>query len=408
MKPDAFPQRITTIGAPRPEGNITTLLRNKLKDSLPRAYLPLPFDAATEEEYREFKFHDSRGVVIGVTIATFFLIIGLWVWDRTVDPRHAMDVLPTRILLGVLELLYPIALVAGMRRTVLPWLLALLVLSMETLFLYHLTLLEGGLVYGLSGFMYWFMISVFTGLSFNLTPTLLTIIAIALLPNVLVSFGMASQLALPLYNALIWPTSLIAMFGNLMLDRLYRRLFHYRRNIEHSARMDSLTGIANRFHFSETAPVLLELCRRHEHPISALMVDIDHFKGINDEYGHLEGDEAIRHVADSMRTKLRSTDLLARYGGEEFVVILPETPPCGAVAVAETIRRTIAETALALGHDRSLRITISVGVAGYDLLPDEIGLEHLLKQADSALYEAKQSGRNRVVSAFREPHQSSS
>lgn len=361
-----------------------------------------------EEEYREFKFNDSRGVVISVTLATFFLIIGLWTWDRTVDPRHAMDVLPTRILLGVLELFYPIALVAGMRRTVLPWLLALIVLSMEALFLYHLTLLEEGLVYGLSGFMYWFMISIFTGLSFNLTPTLLTVIAIAILPNVLVSFGMASQLPLPLYNALIWPTCLIAMFGSLMLDRLYRRLFQYRRDIEQTARVDGLTGIANRFHFSETAPVLLELCRRHEHPISALMADIDHFKHINDEYGHLEGDEAIRHVARCMRAKLRSTDLLARYGGEEFVVILPETRPAEAAAVAETIRRSIVDTALALGHDRSLRITISVGVAGHDPLPDEIGLEELLKQADSALYAAKQSGRNRVVSAFREPQQPSS
>lgn len=375
----------------------------KLKSVLQQIGVDDRFDTATEESYLDFKFNDSRGVVISVTIATFFLIIGLWVWDWTIDPPHAMDALPTRILLGVIEILYPIALAAGVRRTVLPWLLALIVLSMETLFLYHLTLLEGGLVYGVSGFMFWFMISVFTGLSFNLAPTLLTVVAIAVLPNILVRLGLAPQLELPLYNALVWPTCLIAMFGNLALDRLYRRLFRYRRNIEHTARIDTLTGIANRFHFSEAAPVLLELCRRHEHPISAFMVDIDHFKQINDSYGHPEGDEVIRLVADSMRTKLRNTDLLARYGGEEFVVILPETPPHAAVGVAESVRRTIAEKALALGAGRSIRITISIGVAGYDLLPDDIGLEELLKQADTRLYEAKEGGRNRVVAALRAP-----
>lgn len=142
---------------------------------------------------------------------------------------------------------------------------------------------------------------------------------------------------MPNPNAL---TCLIAMFGNLALDRLNRRLFQYRLNIEHSARIDGLTGIANRFHFSKAAPVLLELCRRHEPPISVFMIDIDHFKRINDEYGHPEGDEVIRQVADSMGTKLRTTDLPARYGGKEFFVILPETSPRAAAPVAETIRRT--------------------------------------------------------------------
>lgn len=215
--------------------------------------------------------------------------------------------------------------------------------------------------------------------------------------------GLAPQLELTLYNALVWPTCFTAIFGNLSLDKFNRRLFQYRLKIEQSARIDGLTGINNRSHFIEAAPVLLELCRRHEHPISAFMVDIDHFKQINDRYGHPEGDEVIRLVADSMRTKLRNTDLLARYGGEEFVVILPETPPHAAVGVAESVRRTIAEKALALGAGRSIRITISIGVAGYGLLPDDIGLEELLKQADTRLYEAKEGGRNRVVAALCAP-----
>ncbi len=124
--------------------------------------------------------------------------------------------------------------------------------------------------------------------------------------------------------------------------------------------------------------------------ISAFMVDIDHFKQINDRYGHPEGDEVIRVVAEKLRKKLRNTGLLARYRGEEFVVVPPETAPRSACAVAETIRRNIEETTVSLGSGRSVRITVSVGVAGHDLLPDDIGLEELLKQADTRLYEAKE------------------
>lgn len=378
-------------------------LLREVKNLLLRIGIHGRFDPPMEEAYLDFKFNDSRSLVTSVTIATVFLTFGLWIWDWAVDPLHAMDTLPTRILMGMILGIYPVALVIGVRRAALPWLLALLVLAMEAIFLYHLTLLRGGLVYGLSGFMYWFMISVFTGLSFSITPNLLIIIAVALQPNILVHLGLAPNLNLTLYNALIWPTCCITIFGNLSLDRFYRRLFRYQTSIERSARMDGLTGIANRSHFVEAAPVLIELCRRYEHSISAFMVDVDHFKQINDEYGHPEGDEVIRRVADSIRTKLRSTDLLARYGGEEFVAILPETTPQAAVAVAETIRRNIAETAITLGFDRSIHITISIGVAGYDHLPDEIGLDEILKQADMLLYKAKQEGRNRVVATLPEP-----
>lgn len=129
------------------------------------------------------------------------------------------------------------------------------------------------------------------------------------------------------------------------------------------------------------------------------MEDIDHFKGINHEYGRIEVDNVIRLIVGCMRTKLRSTDRLARYGGEEFVVILPETPPQGAIQAAEIIRRNIAKASLEIGPDRSLKATASAGVAGYNVLPDDIGLEELLRLADDALYKAKEAGRNRVVAA---------
>jgi diguanylate cyclase (GGDEF)-like protein len=358
------------------------------------------FDSTTEQAFLDYKFRDSKGVVISVGIATVFLIAGLWIWDWALDPEHAPQVLPARLTMCLILSFYPLLVFSGVRRSALPWLLASIVVSTEAVFLYLLTQLNDGIIYGgFSGFMFWFILSVFAGLSFTVTESLLLNIVIASMPNLLVYLGLGSQLNLALYNALIWPTCFIAVFGNLSLDMLYRRLFEYRQRIETLAKIDGLTGITNRSHFIETAPVLVELCRRHEHPISVFMVDIDHFKQINDLYGHPEGDEVIRLVAERLRTKLRNTDLLARYGGEEFAVILPETGLLNALAVAETIRKHIEETAVTLGADRSIRITVSVGVAGYDTLPDEIGLEELLKQADLRLYEAKQSGRNRVAVA---------
>lgn len=374
-------------------------MKPKLKNILQRIGVYERFAAATEQAFLDYKFKDSRGVVISVGIATVFLIAGLWIWDWALDPEHAPQVLPARLTMCLILSLYPLLVFSGVRRSALPWLLASIVVSTEAVFLYLLTQLKDGVIYGgFSGFMFWFILSVFAGLSFTVTESLLVNVVIACMPNILVYFGLGSQLNLALYNALIWPTCFIAVFGNLSLDMLYRRLFKYRQHIETLAKIDGLTGISNRSHFIETAPILLDLCRRHGHPISVFMVDIDHFKQINDLYGHPEGDEVIRLVAERLQTMLRNTDLLARYGGEEFAVILPETIPRNARAVAELIRRNIEEMPVTLDDHRSIRITVSVGVAGYEILPDEIGLEALLKQADLRLYEAKQRGRNLVVS----------
>jgi diguanylate cyclase (GGDEF)-like protein len=357
------------------------------------------FDPATEQCYRDYKFEDTKPIALSISLAAPFLASGLWLWDWAHDPAHIMQALPTRILMGVILSLYPLGMVAGVRRSLLPWLFSVLALCVEALYLYHLTLLERGMIYGIAGFMYWFILPVFMGLPYNLTVSLVLNPAIAMLPNILVPLGLAPQFELLKYNALIWPTCIIAIFVNLLLDKLYRRLFRYHQRIEALACNDALTSIANRRHFMETAPALIELCRRHKHPISIVMIDIDHFKRVNDEYGHPEGDKVIRMVADVIRTKLRSTSLLARYGGEEFAVVLPETGPNNAFFVAERIRRSLEEQRVVLETNRSVQVTISAGVAGYGVLPAKTGLEELIRQADAELYEAKRQGRNRVVLA---------
>jgi diguanylate cyclase (GGDEF)-like protein len=161
------------------------------------------------------------------------------------------------------------------------------------------------------------------------------------------------------------------------------------------ATTDSLTGVYNRRTFKELAEPQLSRSRRANLPVSLLMLDLDHFKRVNDTYGHLAGDDVLKSFAVLVRNCLRKEDLLARYGGEEFVVLLPGAAPPAAAILAERIREEVA--ARPFDANRHLvRVTVSIGVASEagDTLPS---LEAMLGRADEALYAAKNQGRNRIV-----------
>jgi len=136
--------------------------------------------------------------------------------------------------------------------------------------------------------------------------------------------------------------------------------------------------------------------RRYGHNLTCLMLDLDHFKRINDQHGHLTGDAMLRQFADLTQSCLRGSDVLARYGGEEFVILVTETGLEGATTTAEKVRRAIAEHGFRGANGQDLRMTTSIGVA--ELLSEE-SPEGVLARADKALYEAKRTGRNRVVCA---------
>jgi diguanylate cyclase (GGDEF)-like protein len=161
------------------------------------------------------------------------------------------------------------------------------------------------------------------------------------------------------------------------------------------ATTDSLTTVYNRRTFKELAEPQLSRSRRADMPVSLLMLDLDHFKRINDTYGHLGGDDVLKAFAGLVRSCLRKEDLLARYGGEEFVVLLPGAAQAQAFSLAERIREEVAARSFdANGH--LVRVTVSIGIASEagDTLPS---LEAMLGRADEALYRAKNEGRNRVV-----------
>ncbi len=156
---------------------------------------------------------------------------------------------------------------------------------------------------------------------------------------------------------------------------------------------DALTGVYNRRKLAEQLATEIGRAARYRRSLSLLMLDIDHFKKVNDSLGHLAGDEVIRHVATVASKGLRESDCFGRYGGEEFVAILPEVDAAGATVVAERMRSAVAE-APAEFEGRSIAVTISVGVA--EVGPEPRTAESLLGEADEALYLSKKKGRNRV------------
>ena len=179
---------------------------------------------------------------------------------------------------------------------------------------------------------------------------------------------------------------------------------HYdflRRNYESSltlALVDPLTGAFNRRYLDAHLPRMLGRTNSTTKPLAVLMIDIDHFKKVNDTYGHGSGDIVLKTTVDRISNGVRPSDLVARMGGEEFVVIMPETQLEAAHSIADRLRERIAQTPIPLpGFPEPLTITISIGCASIDRDQDST-VEALLGRADAALYKAKGTGRNRVIS----------
>lgn len=169
------------------------------------------------------------------------------------------------------------------------------------------------------------------------------------------------------------------------------------RVLEHEALIDPLTGVLNRRSLDGRLSEEVRRAGRYGSPLSILMLDIDHFKRINDGHGHPAGDRVLVEMATLVARELRESDVLTRYGGEEFLVLTPNTPPEGAIQIAERIRQRVAAYDFGLGST----LTLSIGVAS---LGDGIdSAEQLIGSADARLYQAKHAGRDRVVPAAAMP-----
>ncbi len=198
-----------------------------------------------------------------------------------------------------------------------------------------------------------------------------------------------------------WPvnayTFMLGAVSQFFISSLFVLMLSYKltQNLESIATIDGLTNVLNRRGLEDASIKMQDMCKRINLSMAVLLIDIDHFKKVNDKYGHLVGDDALRHLAKVVAGVLRSSDAFGRYGGEEFCAFLPNTTESDAIGLAERIRAAVEASALRLGSV-TIKTTISIGVAdsvraGYDF-------KGLVAAADSALYGAKNGGRNQVVS----------
>lgn len=194
-------------------------------------------------------------------------------------------------------------------------------------------------------------------------------------------------------------TNLLERLADILAICLENALSHER--LKQMGLTDALTGVQNRHHFEHRCQVEISLACRHKHPLACLFLDIDHFKRVNDTYGHQAGDAVLIDVARSIQSQLRIGDTIARYGGEEFVVLLPRTDLLPACQIAERIRCCIAEKELQAHSGQPIRLTLSIGLAmlpndNSAIEPRQLG-SRMIAAADQALYQAKYEGRNQVI-----------
>lgn len=216
-------------------------------------------------------------------------------------------------------------------------------------------------------------------------------------------------------SLLLIMTNAVGFFALLRLEKLQRKQFallqeervqnqqmaeeiSHRKSLEAQLRrvaeQDGLTGLDARSHFMARAEALLRRSRHEKAPFNLMMIDVDHFKAINDTWGHSQGDRVLAAIAETCKRSLRPQDVIGRFGGEEFIVALPETHLKDARMVAERLQQKVSELAV-MEAMPDHRLTVTIGIAG--VLDEETDLDDLIHQADQALYAGKHGGRNRVV-----------
>ena len=192
--------------------------------------------------------------------------------------------------------------------------------------------------------------------------------------------------------AIIVPSLIAPPFGYIFMS-LYFELEKVREEVHALAITDELTHIFNRRHFMKLAEYELERAKRYLHALSILIIDIDNFKSVNDNYGHLCGDAVLQELSSTCQSILRQCDIFARFGGEEFILLLPETDSASVLKVASRLCQLVANHVVEY-KEAQIRVTISVGVTTFDPATDT--LDNLLNRADQALYQAKRMGKNRL------------
>jgi diguanylate cyclase (GGDEF)-like protein len=346
----------------------------------------------------EARFRDSRtNTLIAVNLNTFWpmalILPAFGVWDVFVDPAHWRAAFAVRLLGGVLIVATGFFQKLPGNAHYLPLMAKVRLVIAVVASAIAATLLDRGYGFSVVGLVVLILTGPYVAIdSADLFRTNLAVL-IALVPVILIAPLSSFDKTGTIVSALL-AVAVSTLLGR-VLEASNRRAFLLEQELHRDARTDALTGLANRRAMQERGRVELKLARRTNSTVSVILADLDHFKKINDKYGHEAGDAALMETAAVLRDALRETDALGRWGGEEFMAILPATASAGAREVAERMRVAI-ETMRFDGLKTGT--TISLGVATSEEFDDPaMEWDLLVKEADQRLYRAKHEGRNRVV-----------
>lgn len=376
------------IGSGADAGEHETLASSTLTGLLRQLLWP-------DEAFGRKKFEDHRrctAVVLGI-LAVFLPL--LWVWDYVTDPIGARD---TAGLCLMFLLLVPVAVgfwTGKARRGFLEAAMPLALLASEGMFLEILNRLDTGMVYGLAGFMYCMYIAILIGQCLPLVKSIAYMLAAAALPQLMAAMSFAPGFSQAHYGVLLWPAAGLAILSQIVFSVEYLKRYLLEGKLKQLSDTDPLSGVGNRRYFMRMLKQEVARARRMPQPLSLLVLDIDHFKRINDTHGHLFGDSVICRLADLCGTSVRDIDVVARIGGEEFAILLIGSDITRAAEAAERIRARVESSTVPGDGDISVSFTVSIGVA--QLQPADTTDLGFFDRADAALYAAKGGGRNRVM-----------
>jgi len=352
------------------------------------------FDFVFESEsLKNKKLEDHRSFCAAMFFISGFFGAALWIWDYVTDPVGSLNTIGLRF--GYLFLiLVAVAFKYVKHRRLLASVSLAAILLAEGLFVAILNRLDTGMTYGIGGFMIFVFIPLLLLQGFSLFFNLVQAVMVAGTPHILAVMGYVPGFQHDHYAVLIWPTVALMMLIYFASAHNYRKRRDFELALEHVSHTDPLTGLNNRRYFEPLLRQEIARCSRLKHRVSLMILDIDHFKKINDTYGHPTGDLVICLLAEICRKTSREIDVIARLGGEEFAIMLPETSATDAAEVADRIRAVVEKTTVKSLGDVEFCFTVSIGVA--EQLSGDPSEGGLVGRADEALYQAKESGRNRV------------
>jgi len=205
-------------------------------------------------------------------------------------------------------------------------------------------------------------------------------------------------------TSMVGAAAVLVFFFYWLVGRIGQRLSEDEELLQKLATHDGLTNLYNHNTFYVMLEDELIRSARYTHPLSLLMIDIDYFKKVNDNYGHQSGDMVLSEMASRLVQQKRGIDRVCRYGGEEIAVLLPQTDAKGAAVIAERLRRTVADKAFVIQGGKTIEVTVSIGIATFPIDADTV--QSLVNEADKALYMAKDAGRNCVCQLAKQPENS--